>query len=262
MGTNGTLIDDEAAKKLFDVGIRKVAISIDSSTPTFHDKFRGIEGAWEKAVEGAKSCIRNGVAVQFNVTMTRQNCNDLDSILAMAQNLAVKSVHLFFLVPTGRGRNVLDISPAKYEDILRKVLSHPLDLLEVKPTCAPQFMRIASEMNLDMSRWSRGCIAGISYCRILPDGTVTPCPYLPVKVGNIRQVPFKKIWAESEVLKALRDFDNLKGKCGVCRYRIICGGCRARAFGLTSYCGGTSANLESMGLEDFLAEDPWCTYQP
>ncbi len=181
----------------------------------------------------------------------------------MAENLGVKGVHLFFLVPTGRGKKVQDISPQMYEDILRKVLSHPRESLEVKPTCAPQFMRIAKEMDIDMSRWSRGCIAGISYCRILPDGSVTPCPYLPVKVGNIRQTPFKDIWANSEDLKTLRNFNNLKGKCGFCDHRSICGGCRARAYGLTSYCPGASASdREHVIIGDFLAEDPCCTYKP
>jgi radical SAM protein with 4Fe4S-binding SPASM domain len=263
MGTNGTLIDNAVAKKLFDTVILKVANSIDSSTPRVHDEFRGVKSAWNKAVEGVKSCNRNGIGVQFNVTMTRHNYNELDSILAMAENLGVKNVHLFFLVPTGRGKNVLDISPQMYEDILRKVLSHPSKFLEVKPTCAPQFMRIAKEMNADMARWSRGCIAGIIYCRILPDGFVTPCPYLPVKVGNIRQTPFANIWAKSEVLKALRDFNNLKGKCGICGYRGLCGGCRARAYGLTSYCGGADVEKQVLtNAGDFLAEDPWCTYQP
>ena len=263
MGTNGTLIDSDAAKRIFDAGIRKVAISIDSSTPQVHDELRGVKGAWNKAIEGVNSCIRNGVGVQFNVTTTRQNYNDLDNIFAMANSLGVKSVHLFFLVPTGRGKNIIDISPKMYEDLLRKVLSNPRDTLEVKPTCAPQFMRIAKEMNINMSRWSRGCIAGINYCRILPDGSVTPCPYLPVKVGNIRQVQFKDIWAKSEVLNALRNFDNLKGKCGLCQHRSICGGCRARAYGITSYCGGTTVgNRELKDTGDFLAEDPWCNYQP
>jgi AdoMet-dependent heme synthase len=167
------------------------------------------------------------------------------------------------LAPTGRGKNMLDISPQMYEDILRKVLSYPPDALEVKPTCAPQFMRIAKEMDVDMSRWSRGCIAGIRYCRILPEGSVTPCPYLPVKVGNIRQVSFKDIWANSEVLNELRDFDNLEGKCGLCEHRSICGGCRARAYGLTSYCGGAGISKQEITNKgNFLAEDPWCTYQP
>ncbi len=263
MGTNGTLIDDAVAKKLFDTGIRKVAVSIDSSTPKVHDNFRGVKGAWNKAVEGVNACNRNGVGVQFNVTMTMQNFGELDSILEMAEELGVGGVHLFFLVPTGRGKNVLDISPQMYEDIVRKVLGRRRGSLEVKPTCAPQFMRIAKEMDVDVSRWSRGCIAGISYCRILPEGSVTPCPYLPVKVGNIRQTPFKDIWAKSEVLKTLRDFNNLKGKCGVCEHRGICGGCRARAYGLTSYCAGAVAKDKGrIGTGDFLAEDLWCTYQP
>jgi radical SAM protein with 4Fe4S-binding SPASM domain len=261
LGTNGTLIDDQVAAKLFDAGVRKVAISLDSSTPKIHDEFRGVDGAWDKAVEGVAACIRGGVGVQFNVTLTRQNYGDLDNILKLAETLGVFDVHLFFLVPTGRGKNMLDISPAMYEDILRKVLSRPNDKVAVKPTCAPQFMRIAREMNVDTNRWSRGCIAGISYCRVLPDGSVTPCPYLPVTVGNIRQTPFREIWQNSKILNSLRDFGNLKGKCGGCTHRTICGGCRARAYGITSYCGG-KANQEPACSGDYLAEDPWCTYKP
>jgi AdoMet-dependent heme synthase len=261
MGTNGTYIDDEVSKHIFDCGIRKVAISVDSSTPTVHDEFRGVKGAWNKAVEGVKSCIRNGIDVQFNVTMTRQNYSDFGAILGMANTYGVKNVHLFFLVPTGRGKTVLDLSPQMYEDILREVLKAREDIVEVKPTCAPQFMRIAKEMNFNMGRWSRGCIAGISYCRILPDGSVTPCPYLPVQVGNVRRTAFKEIWANSQVLNTLRDFDNLKGKCGICGYRSICGGCRARAYGVSSYCRGQVGKEQAIA-GDFLAEDPWCTHNP
>ncbi len=124
-------------------------------------------------------------------------------------------------------------------------------------------MRIAKQLGADVSKWSKGCIAGVSYCRILPDGQVTPCPYLPVKVGNMLATPLRDIWANSEVLNALRDFSRLKGKCGKCGYNGVCGGCRARAYGLTSYCSGATvqqANMELCG--DFLAADPWCTYNP
>ncbi len=97
--------------------------------------------------------------------------------------------------------------------------------------CAPQFIRIASEKGYDLKQWGRGCIAGLSYCRIYPTGEVTPCPYLPVTLGNILDTGFKDIWFNSPVLKKLRDFDKLEGKCGVCGYRNACGGCRARAYG-------------------------------
>jgi radical SAM protein with 4Fe4S-binding SPASM domain len=260
LGTNGTLIDKATAERIYDVGMRKVAISLDSSTPPVHDSFRGVDGAWAKAVAGIKACIGSGVDVQLNVTMTKQNYPDLDQIIALAKSLGVKSMHLFFLVPTGRGRNLLDLSPETYEQLLQTALKKNTADFEIKPTCAPQFMRIAKQMGADVARWSKGCIAGVSYCRILPDGQVTPCPYLPVRVGNMMTTPLNDIWANSEVLNALRAPSRLKGKCGKCSYNTVCGGCRARAYGLTSYCSGASVQPTLEG--DFLAADPWCTYSP
>jgi radical SAM protein with 4Fe4S-binding SPASM domain len=260
LGTNGTLIDDAVAKRIFDAGIRKVAISIDSSSSEVHDQLRGVQGAWEQSSRRHQSMQSKRRRRPIQRDFNQQNRADLEAILTLAKSLNVTDVHLFFLVPTGRAKTMQDLTPQMYEAILRQVLSRRPDGLEVKPTCAPQFMRIAKEMNVDTSRWSRGCIAAINYCRILPDGTVTPCPYLPVKAGNLRETPFADIWANSEVLKALRDWKNLKGKCGVCKYQGICGGCRARAYGLTSFCGGASNRLNSGG--DFLAEDAGCTYQP
>jgi radical SAM protein with 4Fe4S-binding SPASM domain len=263
LGTNGTLIDKATAERIYGVGIRKVAISLDSSTPPVHDSFRGVEGSWRKAVDGIKACIASGVDVQLNVTMTKQNYTDLDQIITLAKGLGVKSMHLFFLVPTGRGRNLLDLSPETYERLLRDALNKNTADFEIKPTCAPQFMRIAKQVGADVTRWSRGCIAGISYCRILPDGHVTPCPYLPVRVGNTMETPLREIWANSEVLNALRDFSRLKGKCGKCGYNGICGGCRARAYGLTSYCSGASVQQTTGSpAGDYLAADPWCTHNP
>ena len=177
----------------------------------------------------------------------------------------MENFHLFFLVPTGRGKRIADISPAMYEDMIKNTFAKThKHKLNVRPSCAPQFMRIAKDMNIDMRQWIRGCIAGLYYCRIFANGDVTPCPYLPVKLGNIRETSFKDIWFNSPVFKALRNPDSLKGKCGECGYRVVCGGCRARAYGLSSdfidYCGDLHEPTELNG--DYLAEDPWCVFEP
>jgi radical SAM protein with 4Fe4S-binding SPASM domain len=177
----------------------------------------------------------------------------------------VENFHLFFLVPTGRGAKIADISPAMYECMIKSTFENTAKhKLNVRPSCAPQFMRIAKDMHLDMRQWIRGCLAGLYYCRVYPNGDVTPCPYLPIKLGNIREQTFSEIWFNSPVMKDLRDFDKLKGKCGICEDRSLCGGCRARAYGLSSdfidFCGDLH---EPAGLTgDYLEQDPWCILQP
>jgi radical SAM protein with 4Fe4S-binding SPASM domain len=265
LGSNGSLIDAIAAKRLKDAGIETVSISLDSHIPEQHDEFRGVGGSWEKSVGAIKALQENGVLVQVNTTLTQQNYDQIDDIMSLAENLGVENFHLFFLVPTGRGVKMTDISPAKYENMIKttfaKVAKHKLN---VRPSCAPQFMRIAKDMGLDMSRWIRGCLAGLYYCRVYPNGDITPCPYLPIKLGNIREKSFKEIWFNSDMFKTLRDFDALKGRCGICEHRAICGGCRARAYGLSSdfidYCGDLHEPAELKG--DYLTEDPWCVYEP
>ena len=265
LGSNGYLIDDAVAKKLKDAGIATVSISIDSSIPAQHDEFRGVAGAWEKSVNACKALRNNGILVQVNTTLTHDNYNQIDDIMTLAESIGVENFHLFFLVPTGRGVKLTDISPEKYEEMITntfaKVHKHKLN---VKPSCAPQFMRIAQGMGLDMRQWVRGCLAGMHYCRIYPNGDVTPCPYLPIKLGNIREQSFKDIWFNSEVFKNLRDLNTLKGKCGACEFKTLCGGCRARAYGLSAdfidYCGDLHVPAEQR--KDYLTEDPWCVYQP
>ncbi len=186
LGSNGSLIDDAVAAKLKAAGIATVSISLDSNIPAQHDEFRGVAGAWEKAVNACKALRKNNVLVQVNTTLTQQNYNQIDDIMSLAEGIGVENFHLFFLVPTGRGTKITDISPQKYEDMITntfaKVSKHRLN---VRPSCAPQFMRIAKGMGLDMRQWIRGCIAGMYYCRIYPNGDVTPCPYLPIKLGNM-----------------------------------------------------------------------------
>jgi radical SAM protein with 4Fe4S-binding SPASM domain len=265
MGSNGMLIDDAVARKLKDAGITTVSISLDSSVPAQHDQFRRVTGSWQRAVEAIKALKRNGIIVQVNTTVTQQNYNQIGDIFALAEKLGAENFHLFFLVPTGRGARIEDITPDMYEKLITSAFLKSMQYnLNIKPSCAPQFMRIAQETGIDMTRWVRGCMAGLYYCRIYPTGEVTPCPYLPIALGNIRQKSFKDIWFNSEILQNLRDFKKLKGKCGKCEYNEVCGGCRARAYGLTSdfidFCGDLHEPTELHG--DYLAEEPWCTYKP
>ena len=265
LGSNGSLIDEDVARKLKEAGIATVSISLDSNVATQHDEFRGVSGAWEKAIEACKALRKNNVLVQVNATLTQQNYDQIDDIMSLAESIGVENFHLFFLVPTGRGTKLTDISPEKYEEMITKTFAKTANhKLNVRPSCAPQFMRIAQNTGLDMRQWIRGCIAGLYYCRIYPNGDVTPCPYLPIKLGNIREKSFKEIWFNSKVFRDLREPNSLKGKCGICEYRSLCGGCRARAYGLSNdfidYCGDLHEPAELKN--DYLTEDPWCVYQP
>lgn len=265
MGSNGILIDDEVSRRLKDAGMETVAISLDSSIPDRHDEFRGVKGCWDHAVNAIKALKKSRIQVQVNCTVTPQNYDEIDNIMSLAEDLSVENFHLFFLVPTGRGTGLKDITPRMYEDMISSTLAKTRKYkLDVKPSCAPQFMRVAKEQGVDMSRWVRGCMAGLYYCRIYPSGEVTPCPYMPLTVGNVREKSFKDIWFNSEVFKSLRDFDKLKGKCGKCEYRDVCGGCRARAYGVSTnfmdFCGALHEPIEFQS--DYLAEDPWCIYKP
>ncbi len=136
--------------------------------------------------------------------------------------------------------------------------------MNIRPTCAPQFRRIADTLGITSPLWGRGCIAGTRYCRIYANGDVTPCPYLPARAGNVREVPLKKIWEESPVFAVLRDPALLTGKCGRCEYKDVCGGCRARSFKtgvtMTDLCGGIARPDDPRG--DLCGEDPWCRYEP
>jgi AdoMet-dependent heme synthase len=265
VGSNGSLIDASVAKDLRAAGAKTVSISLDSRSPERHDDFRGVAGSWQKAITAITALRENGLLVQVNTTVTQQNIGEIDEIMSLAEQIGVENFHLFFLVPTGRGKRITDISPSLYENMIKKTFANTAKhRLNVRPSCAPQFMRIAKDFGLDMRQWIRGCIAGLYYCRVYPNGDITPCPYLPVKLGNVRETTFSQIWFNSEVFKNLRDFDTLKGKCGACDYRSLCGGCRARAYGLSSdfidFCGDLHEPSELRG--DYLKEDPWCVYQP
>jgi radical SAM protein with 4Fe4S-binding SPASM domain len=266
MGTSGMLIDRTKAAQLRDAGIKSVAVSLDSASPAIHDAFRGMHGAWEKAVQAIRNCRDEGIGVQVNMSVMHSDIDDVRAVIELGTTLGVRDYQIFFPVPTGRAREIEPGSAREYEDLIRQILIKYRDSdLHIRPTCAPQFRRIADELGIQNPAWGRGCIAGISYCRIYANGDVTPCPYLPVSAGNVRVTPFAEIWNNSDLFTALRDLDLLTGKCGRCRFKAICGGCRARAYrGAAAFsprwCDGLSPPDELRG--DLCAEDPYCPYEP
>jgi radical SAM protein with 4Fe4S-binding SPASM domain len=266
MGTSGYLIDHDVAGKLSDAGIRSVAISLDSKNATLHDSFRGFPGVWERAVAAIGHCRDAGIGVQINMSVMRSAMSEVEDVIGLGTSLGVMDYQLFFPVPTGRARQIEPRSPEEYEDLIRQILIRYRDSnLNIRPTCAPQFRRIAEEIGIQNPAWGRGCLAGITYCRIFANGDVTPCPYLPVSAGNVRTTPFEEIWNNSPLFAALRNPRLLTGKCGHCEFKTTCGGCRARAYRREDaasplWCDGlatpTTLNGECCG------EDPWCPYQP
>ncbi|MNW33754.1 Antilisterial bacteriocin subtilosin biosynthesis protein AlbA [compost metagenome] len=250
MGSNGTLLTADKARELKDAGLSGVAISIDSADPSSHNRFRNAADGWEKAVEGIRYAQQAGLKVQINMTLKEDNVDDFEQVAQLAEELSVSSLHPFFLVPTGRAVHIEEdaLKHERYFSVLRSVLKKQRDTeIEIKPTCAPQFMPLAKSMNIEM-RYTRGCLAGVAYCSVLPDGDVHICPYLPVKVGNVRDIPFDEIWRDNPVFHDLRNFKKYEGACGSCSDIKTCGGCRARSF---YYSGG-----------NYLAEEPWCHKRP
>lgn len=262
LATNGTLVTDEIAKKISQSGIARVSISIDGNSAESHDSFRGIPGAFDKAVNGARLLKKYGVEFQFNTTVTKRNVNEIDDILSFAVNEGAAALHLFMLVPVGCGIEIAEtdmISAEKYEEVLNWFYDRSREVkIEFKATCAPHYYRIIRQRakkegrNLSfetdgMAAMTRGCLAGSGVCFISHKGEVQPCGYLRVSAGNVMNTPFSDIWEKSEVFLILRDFNALKGKCGSCEYRGVCGGCRARAY---------------YAEMDMLGEEPYCIYKP
>ena len=260
VGTNGTLITRGVAQKLIESGVRRVSISIDCAYAEEHDEFRGVEGAYGRALEGIEACKEAGLEFQINTTVTKRNVGELQQIHDLALNLGAVAHHIFLLVPTGRGKAIEkeELSPAEYEEVLNWIYDMLAGEIFVKATCAPQFVRLVAQRSKEaglsipsgepgLEASMSGCMGGISYSFISSIGEVNPCGYLPVKAGNVREHSFKDIWRDSELFNELRDRERLKGKCGHCEYKLKCGGCRARAYAR---------------YNDYLAEEPYCTYQP
>jgi radical SAM protein with 4Fe4S-binding SPASM domain len=302
LATNGTLIDETVARKIVDSGIQRVAISIDGADETTHDNFRKQQGSLAAALRGFHNLKKLGMSLQINCTVTKHNAHQIGTLYDKAVAMGADALHLFMLVPVGCGVQIAESNmlPAEeYERVLNWMYDQSkLGEIHLKATCAPHYFRVMKQRQVDdrrnakvdgigvsvaettpaahphaqahaharghgaapaggpprgmhpqgMAAMTKGCLAGSAICFVSHTGEVFPCGYLPVSAGNVRQQTFQDIWENSVVFNRLRDDSQLEGKCGVCEFKRVCMGCRARAF------------YDADG--DYMAEEPYCVYEP
>ncbi|MBI4304095.1 MAG: radical SAM protein [Chloroflexi bacterium] len=269
LGSNGTLVTEEMTARMKLIPISCVGISLDFPTPELQDKFRGKAGAFDIAMAGVNHSHDAGIDVQINSTITKLNVSYIGDLVSMALNVGAISFYPFLLVPTGRGKDLetVELSPDEYEKTLNWIYDKQVELrgkLNIRPICAPHYFRIARQRQKQggaeqppMPRPSpsgssvhfvtRGCLSGTGFCFISHRGKVQGCGYLDVEAGDLKKSSFREIWNNSVVFQNMRNLGNIKGKCGICEFKRVCGGCRARAY-------------ETVG--SYLEEEPYCIYQP
>ena len=261
MAPNGTLINEENARKMVESGIKRISISLDGAVEESHDSFRQVDGAFKGAMRGIRHAKEAGLEFQINTTVTKTNINEIPAILDLAMQLGAVAHHIFLIVPTGRAREMKndEVPTEEYEKILHWFYDQREKVpIYLKATCAPHYYRIIRQRAKEegkkitfethgLDAVTRGCLGGVSFCFISHTGQVQPCGYLELNCGDLKVSTIEDIWKTSRIFQSLRDFSGYKGKCGICEYRTVCGGCRARAYELTG---------------DYLEEEPYCTYQP
>ncbi len=263
MAPCGLLMDRENTRTMKESGIMRISLSIDGADRKTHDSFRQIDGAFDAVLNAARIAREEGLEFQINSTITKLNCSQIDGMLRLAIDLGAVGFHPFLLVPTGRGSDLADyeIDPQEYENVLTWIYERSLDApIQLKPTCAPHYYRIFRQKEREkgdrvavethgLSAMTKGCLGGQSFAFISNTGRVQICGFLEEKAGDVREnaYDFRTIWETSPLFLKMRDVDGYNGRCGICEYRRVCGGCRARAFATTG---------------DYLDEEPYCVYRP
>ena len=248
VATNATLITSTVAERLRRAGTLGIAASIDSTKDEVHDAFRKKAGALKLAKEGIANAASEGMYIQINITASKVNIGELEGIIRFADDLRAHVILLYQFIPSGRGLEnaqfELDTDEFRSEILRIGVLQKDLHPV-IAPVGLPEYWALLNVKN-NASKKSdvlRGCICGNGMFYIKPNGDVWPCAFVPKSGGNLRERAASEIWSDSELFKGLRDRSNLKGVCGTCAQKSMCGGCRARAH---AYSG------------DIFAEDPKC----
>jgi radical SAM protein with 4Fe4S-binding SPASM domain len=252
MATCGYLIDEDSMTKIKEAGILALSFSLDGASAEMHDKFRESKGAFDAAVNAARLAKKAGVKFQINTTISKLNIDEAVGIGELALQLGAYCYNPFILVPAGRGKELIDcvLEPVEYEALLNELLDMKLNSkIQLRVTCGPQFARIAAQSSAEKRLDDvRGCLGGTEFGFISYKGDVQICGFLNISAGNLveNNFNFGKIWRNSEFLKRIRNRAGYTGKCRLCDFVGICGGCRARAFAVSGDC---------------LASDPVCDYK-
>ena len=277
VATNGTTFSNPDRVRLFkNAGMKFVQVSLDGADAKTHDEFRGLPGAFERTIRGIKNCVAEDLFVEVSSTVTHHNIGEIHDIIRLCEDLEVRWLMFYNLVPVGRGKELIDTDPNPDErEYLLQVLWDRINSPQKSPlevlTTAPQFGRFAYDVNshgvthdeivspthfsnvrlpaqmTSLTEFIGGCGAGRFYVALEPNGDIYPCVFFPhtepMRIGNIMTDDFESLWVHSTLLNRLRNKDLLKDHCGSCERRYVCGGCKARAI---SYFG------------DELAPDPGC----
>ncbi len=262
VATNGTMITKEVAKKLKESGVGFVQISIDGKEGT-HEKFRGIKGINDKDIRGIINSKEAELITCISTTAAKLNECDIVEMMDIAEELEVEWFMLYNFIPTGRGGFEIDLSPEKKEKLLRELWKRLKTTGINFMSTAPYYARIAIQEESDivpthfynpklegklkiLSEFIGGCGCGRFYVAMRANGNIEPCVFFPLKLANIKDFKngeeFLKFWKENKILRDLRDKDRIE-ICGNCRYKYVCGGCRARAYAY---------------FKDYMKPDPGC----
>lgn len=251
------LVTTELISRLAEAGLSRLAVSVDAPEAAKHDAFRGVAGSFELSLRILRDAKQHGIGTQINTSIHAGNIHMLADVAQVVQEAGCLLWSVFFVVPTGRAG--LRMLPS--DDAVERALEELSRIAErehfaVKTTAAPHYRRVLAQRRkahgASASYGTHGKLGlrvndGRGFLFVSHQGEVFPSGFLPVPCGNVRDRDVIDIYRTSPVFLALRNADLLKGKCGACEYRQLCGGSRARAFAVSG---------------DYLEWDGLCSYVP
>lgn len=249
------LLTAEALDGFLRCGVTTVALSLDGPDAPTHDAFRGVAGSFHRTLWALDYARRIGLATQVNTTVGRHNLEGLRSIARLVGQTGAGLWSVFFLAPIGRGQACEDLSAHQYEQVFALLAEiAQTAAYAVKTTEAQHYRRFLAQRGAPAGRAVAGAVrrpeavnAGKGFLFVSHTGEVYPSGFLPIAAGNVRRDSLVHLYRDSPLFRELRDPSRLRGKCGRCEYRRLCGGSRARAWALTG---------------DYLESDPRCVWEP